>query len=219
MAKWKNLLLLLLVMIVAAVPMRAWAADMVDLTRPVSLTIGYDWNGAQFDLYRVADIAESGKLTACKQFSAYSKSIDWSTCDHWDELAVTLAEVAGDIDPLQSGKVTHQSCSFSHLQTGLYLVVGHELKVDGVTYTSKPFLISLPEYTNEGAWNYNVVAYPKTGVWNPPVTPPDSEPPEHPKPPKLPQTGQLWWPVPILACGGLVFVLVGLIRRKGGKHE
>ena len=26
---------------------------------------------------------------------------------------------------------------------------------------------------------------------------------------KLPQTGQLWWPVPILACGGILFIAVG----------
>ena len=31
---------------------------------------------------------------------------------------------------------------------------------------------------------------------------------------KLPQTGQLWWPVPVLLCGGLVFLLIGILRRK-----
>lgn len=36
---------------------------------------------------------------------------------------------------------------------------------------------------------------------------------------KLPQTGQLWWPVPALACAGVALVLVGLIRRKAGKNE
>lgn len=37
--------------------------------------------------------------------------------------------------------------------------------------------------------------------------------------PTLPQTGQLWWPVPALACAGVALVLVGLIRRKAGKNE
>ncbi|MBQ8926846.1 MAG: Cna B-type domain-containing protein [Oscillospiraceae bacterium] len=33
---------------------------------------------------------------------------------------------------------------------------------------------------------------------------------------KLPQTGQLWWPVPVLAAGGLIFLGAGLcIGRKG----
>ena len=30
-------------------------------------------------------------------------------------------------------------------------------------------------------------------------------------PPSLPQTGQLWWPVPILLASGLLFLLVGII--------
>lgn len=32
-------------------------------------------------------------------------------------------------------------------------------------------------------------------------------------PPKLPQTGLLWWPVPLLACGGLALAATGLILR------
>lgn len=35
----------------------------------------------------------------------------------------------------------------------------------------------------------------------------------------LPQTGQLWWPVPFLAGGGLFLMLVGLIRRRGGEYD
>lgn len=34
---------------------------------------------------------------------------------------------------------------------------------------------------------------------------------------KLPQTGQTWWPIPLLLCGGILLVIVGLIRRR--KHE
>ncbi len=31
---------------------------------------------------------------------------------------------------------------------------------------------------------------------------------------RLPQTGQLWWPVSILACGGLVLILAGLLVKR-----
>ena len=40
----------------------------------------------------------------------------------------------------------------------------------------------------------------------PPITPP--------KTPKLPQTGQLWWPVPILAGCGLAFIIAGKLRKR-----
>lgn len=34
---------------------------------------------------------------------------------------------------------------------------------------------------------------------------------------KLPQTGQLWWPVPMLLCLGALLIIVGLLRRKSVK--
>lgn len=34
--------------------------------------------------------------------------------------------------------------------------------------------------------------------------------PGNPESEKLPQTGQLWWPVPVLVLGGLIFVAIGL---------
>lgn len=35
----------------------------------------------------------------------------------------------------------------------------------------------------------------------------------------LPQTGQLWWPVLVLVVTGLLFVVIGLIRRRGMTEE
>lgn len=36
---------------------------------------------------------------------------------------------------------------------------------------------------------------------------------------KLPQTGVLWWPVPILAVAGLAFLIAGTLSRKKKGHE
>lgn len=50
-----------------------------------------------------------------------------------------------------------------------------------------------------------------------PLPPDEIEiPPEEPTPeePTLPQTGQLWWPVPVLACAGLTCIALGVIRRR-----
>ena len=35
----------------------------------------------------------------------------------------------------------------------------------------------------------------------------------------LPQTGVLWWPVPILLCTGLLFCIIGAIKRRLRKNE
>ena len=43
--------------------------------------------------------------------------------------------------------------------------------------------------------------------------------PTEPGKPALPWTGQLWWPVPILIAVGLLFVVIGLVRRRGAANE
>ena len=45
-------------------------------------------------------------------------------------------------------------------------------------------------------------------------TEPTPTEPTNPTKPNLPQTGQLWWPVPVLLIAGLLFVILGLIRRR-----
>lgn len=36
---------------------------------------------------------------------------------------------------------------------------------------------------------------------------------------KLPQTGALWWPVPVLAAGGLLCLILGVVTKKGNEDE
>lgn len=48
-----------------------------------------------------------------------------------------------------------------------------------------------------------------------PVTPPSN----NSTPPKLPQTGQLWWPVPIMLISGFIFLLAGIVVSKLHEDE
>lgn len=43
--------------------------------------------------------------------------------------------------------------------------------------------------------------------------------PTVPGKPTLPQTGQLWWPVPLMMAAGLLFVVIGQILRRGARDE
>lgn len=54
-----------------------------------------------------------------------------------------------------------------------------------------------------------------------PTVTPGVTPTPTPKPsqPTLPQTGQLWWPVPVLMCGGLLCLILGLLRRRSDEYE
>lgn len=47
----------------------------------------------------------------------------------------------------------------------------------------------------------------------------ETPPPVQPPKPSLPQTGQLWWPVPLLALGGMVLFLIGWIQRRKAEME
>lgn len=62
-----------------------------------------------------------------------------------------------------------------------------------------------PSITREGN-TFKVVNTVKPGPTPPPT-------------PTLPQTGQLWWPVPILICGGLILMVLGMIRRKEAVYD
>ncbi len=49
---------------------------------------------------------------------------------------------------------------------------------------------------------------------------PTPTPTPEPDEPKLPQTGQAWWPVPMLISGGLLMIIIGLlVKRQGAAHE
>jgi len=49
-----------------------------------------------------------------------------------------------------------------------------------------------------------------------PATPPKTTP-NKPNKPKLPQTGALWWPVPVMGGGGAVLMCAGLVGRRKTK--
>lgn len=100
---------------------------------------------------------------------------------------------------------------FKNLPVGLYVVV--QKKAAKGYSNMKPFLVSIP-YMEDGEYVYEVTANVKTELWKepeptPPTSPPSSSVPPTTKPPKLPQTGQLSWPIPWLASSGMVMFAFG----------
>ena len=89
-----------------------------------------------------------------------------------------------------------------------------------------PFLVSLPGVDKAGTgrvWDVTAVskdafrpAEPDTPSPPDPVEPSEPDVPDTPGGDRLPQTGQLNWPVPVLAGAGLVLFLAGLLlfRRR-----
>lgn len=91
---------------------------------------------------------------------------------------------------------------FGDLTPGLYLIYQTEnYSLAGSEYKISPFLVTIPY---EGKYEVDAKSKPSLDIF--PEEP--TKPTEPTKPPKLPQTGQLRWPIPILAsCGMACFIL------------
>ena len=98
---------------------------------------------------------------------------------------------------------------FEDLDVGLYLVLqASQGKGEDNKYVITPFLISIPCRNPDGSLLYDVDAKSK------PLGIAKEKKPSPPKPPILPQTSQLWWPVMALGAVGLLFLFAGMARKK-----
>lgn len=106
---------------------------------------------------------------------------------------------------------------WTDLEQGLYLFI-QTSAAEGYAPVCT-FLASVPESV-EGAYIYEINAKPKVErVKNPDTETPGNNPDTGITDRKLPQTGQLWWPVPILAFAGLLFFILGWFRRKWSESD
>lgn len=114
----------------------------------------------------------------------------------------------------QTVKVENGKAKFSDLSTGLYLII-QEKAARGYS-KMKPFLVSVP-YLENGEYQYHVTAAIKSELERAPA--PTAPPPTTPSDSRLPQTGQLNWPIPLMIASGLMLFAAGWVLRFGNKRE
>lgn len=229
----------------AAVPVLAtesaaagnWPVETGRTDCSISLTLKYkdegtntekNMSGGELAIYTVATVKDengySFDITGGK-FADSSDVKDIPTMNS-DQLDQKNADIANALDKNISGVEADQTvavadgaCKFENLTPGLYLVRQSADSDGGIKIN--PFLVSIPGENGV----YDIKAAPKKGIEVPPTTTPKSTPTPTPgkpgTPPSgsksvLPQTGQLWWPVPVLCGAGLALVIGGymLKRRK-----
>ena len=161
----------------------AYAAGIIDLNRDVRLTISYqDGNtplaGAEFGIYLVATVDESGDLTATDAFKQFNVDIRGENDEAWKALASTLEGyvLRDNIAPTDSGETNADGYLYfptgGRLTPGLYLVLGHRHIQDGLRYDPMPFMVMLPtQDTQTGDWLYEVIVDPKHESSEVPNTP------------------------------------------------
>ena len=159
---------------------------------------------------------------------------DWKDNTSWASVASKLASmVQGKTSGVDARTPDYTTtvgtdgiARFADLRCAVYLMVPVDYSYTwsevlengaGSRYHSSmaflPSLISLPTLNEaENSWVYDVAAIPKCAD-------PGSGPTVDPEPSsggsgKLPQTGQLWWPVPVLLAIGAVLLAAGYVLRR-----
>ena len=225
----KYLRSLLALLLLLELPLSAAAHPVPDAQKDgqcsITVTMTYRGKalpGGTLALYKVGDVAEEDGNYSFVPVEAIRGDFAQFGDIQSPELAGKLAKLEKQLTPVTADPVTvgkDGTATFSNLTFGLYLVVQ---KTAPAGYgKTEPFLVSLP-YLYEGEYQYDVTSQPKTDLEREEPTKPTS-PPTKPTPSsgggKLPQTGQLWWPVPVLTCGGLGCIVVGRFRRRRDGDE
>ena len=215
-----------LVLSVTGLAASAAGSEMPDLSRNGSLSITFTCDGQPISdgnkvgIFKVADAVVdngykfvwNGEFAAAGTMPENLDAVNGELADKLVNIAkdkrVTLYRNSQELD--EKGNVT-----FNDLEVGLYLVV-HAKKVEitlsdksKVTYTINPFLVSVPQKEGEEL-TYDIVTNPKVSPEKTTTPPPKKD---VPPPKRVPQTGQLWWPVMALSLTGALFVAFGTIRE------
>ncbi|MDO4324246.1 MAG: SpaA isopeptide-forming pilin-related protein [Lachnospiraceae bacterium] len=209
----------------APVPGAAAASAAPDYSRTGSVTVdilstetGKAIPGGTMTLYKVAAAQETDGENGFKAVGLFRESgISLDTVGESDpgarELADSLEAYVSRKKIAGTSAVIDENgqARWTGLELGLYLVV-HTTPAKGYDAVHS-FLITVPRYLN-GAYVYDVKAAPKAGTANTSVSKTSaSSSGSGSSAGRLPQTGQLWWPVPVLAFAGLLFVMLGWHRR------
>lgn len=221
---------LLALLFLLALPLPAAAQPVPDesLNGHCSITVSMTYKGkavrgGKLALYKVGDVAENDGNYSFVPVEAIRGDIPAFGNIESPELAGELCKLESKLTPVTvlPKKVGEDgNATFSDLTFGLYLVV-QKTAASGYGKTA-PFLVSVP-YLYADEYQYDVTSQPKTDLEREVPTKPTS-PTTKPTTSsgggkKLPQTGQLWWPVPVLACAGLGCIAVGLFRRWEARDE
>lgn len=244
MRKRKLFSLLLCCALLICLGVNAMAADLSDTgtLRVYILETGTKAGikGAQVNIYQIASVTGNA-YTLTETFAECGFDVDrigeLTASENQTEAARLAGFVKDNEIKFTRAKITNSSGIVNHndIELGLYLVT-EAVSPEGHNPIS-PFLITVPQVVN-GEYIYTVDATPKTGTSDPtptepskptePTTPTTPTSPTSPTSPtttnpttpdeKLPQTGQLWWPVYLLTAAGLTLFFYGWLRRRSEHH-
>ena len=214
----KTLVLLLLTVLVGLSGLTAYAHDVPDESKKGSITVDFEYDnkavtGGRLVLYQIAKAKQtdgSYSFENLPEFASFGSDMADLTSA---ELAQRLADFADSHNILPVGTQDNKtgSVTFPELPHGLYLVV--QVEAAPGYEAMQPFLVTVPMFEN-GRYVYDINAHGKTALQKTKTAPADTV-----SAGGLPQTGQLNWPIPVLALAGCVLVLIGLACRRKNDND
>lgn len=161
--------LLTLALVCCVLPLRVRAIEALDTGREVTLTINCrDENtpleGAEFTVYRVADMDQWANQTPTAAFSGFisreqlnSPDTDWAkTADELEN-----AVLKNHISPMCRGTTGADGnvqfpCEKDTMMPGLYLVLGAHHSHGAFGYNEQPVIVMLPSRDQNDIWCYDM---------------------------------------------------------------
>ena len=188
-----------------------------DLSRNGSITLrmapgDVPLNDGFLNIYKVGELSEDDG-------NYFFTLMDGRVVTHSEEISLILAEELLTLAKEEKlvarvARIEEGQAVFHDLQHGLYVVWQAKSDASKGYMPISPFLLSVPRFAN-GEYQLDVEADPKVALE---TVPPTTAPPP-PRPPRLPQSGQLNWPVPVLAVSGAFLLILGFIlitRKRAG---
>ena len=130
------------------------------------------------------------------------------------ELAKELAGMVKASSAIKPASFKSGVVTFDNLELGLYLIVQTK-SISGYEKVA-PFLVSVPLWDKDH-YLYEINVSEKFEIKKEPPTPGTPETPDQPGD-KLPQTGQVNWPMPVLLILGLALIVTGTALKRKSKH-
>ena len=169
---------------------------------------GQDVNGGELIAVRVGYADEEAgafkRLTDDEVIPNIGKSSAVSAMEKYYKEAKDKSEFT-----VRKAQVKNGVAKFDDLTSGLYLIY-QEKAASGYSKLS-PFLVTVPY---NGVYDVTLDAKSELERNPSPTRPPEEDPDD-----KLPQTGQLHWPVPVMAVSGVLFLLFGLVLCREPERE
>lgn len=221
--KWLKLLVMAILPILSVSAL----AVTVDYDRTGSIIVALetsgdreDWSGVEISLYRVGDVDNKNQdmhYPINAKFAPSGVDLNLETSAQAEEAAEKLSRFIRQKGiSAMTKRATNKDGKtvFYDLPVGMYFA----MKTGGTKYIDiLPFIVSVPLY-QDTELEYNVTVCPKTEDYPEPTPSPTPSPSSTPEP-RLPQTGVTRWPIVVLACLAVLFLVIGILAVSAAKRR